>query len=156
PVRRAGGARRRKRAGRARGQPLSVARAPRLERRARRARRAHPRGDERARARAGRGAREAALAAGRVTVGLLGGGVIGGGWAARFVLNGIDVRLYDPDPNAPRKVDLMLENARRALGRLTYAPLPAPGELTFVASPEAAAEGAGFIQENAPERIDLK
>ena len=68
-----------------------------------------------------------------MTVGLLGGGVIGGGWAARFVLNGIDVRLYDPDPDAPRKVGLMLENARHALGRLTYAPLPAPGELTFVA-----------------------
>jgi carnitine 3-dehydrogenase / betainyl-CoA thioesterase len=91
-----------------------------------------------------------------MTVGLLGGGVIGGGWAARFVLNGIDVRLYDPDPDAPRKVDLMLENARHALGRLTYAPLPAPGGLTFVASPEEAAEGASFIQENAPERIDLK
>ena len=38
------------------------------------------------------------------TVGLLGGGVIGGGWAARFLLNGVDVRLLDPDPEAPRKV----------------------------------------------------
>ena len=91
-----------------------------------------------------------------MTVGLLGGGVIGGGWAARFVLNGIDVRLYDPDADAPRKVELMLENARRSLGRLTDAPLPAPGELSFVSSPEEAASGASFIQENAPERIDLK
>ncbi|MFL5964012.1 MAG: carnitine 3-dehydrogenase [Gaiellaceae bacterium] len=91
-----------------------------------------------------------------MSVGLLGGGVIGGGWAARFVLNGLDVRLYDPDPDAARKVDAMLENARRALGRLTYAPLPSPGKLTFVASAEEAAEGAGFIQENAPERIDVK
>ena len=56
------------------------------------------------------------------TLGLLGTGVIGGGWAARFLVNGIDVRLYDPDPEAPRKVEEMLENARRALGRLTYAP----------------------------------
>jgi len=47
------------------------------------------------------------------SVGLLGGGVIGGGWAARFLLNGFDVALYDPDPDAPRKVDEMLENARR-------------------------------------------
>ena len=37
-------------------------------------------------------------------VGLLGGGVIGGGWAARFLLNGVDVVMYDPDPDAPRKV----------------------------------------------------
>ena len=27
---------------------------------------------------------------------LLGGGVIGGGWAARLVLAGVDVRLFDP------------------------------------------------------------
>ena len=47
-------------------------------------------------------------------VGLLGGGVIGGGWAARFLLNGHDVALFDPDPEAPRKVERMLKNARRA------------------------------------------
>ena len=35
-------------------------------------------------------------------VGLLGGGVIGGGWAARFLLNGVDVVMYDPDPEAER------------------------------------------------------
>ena len=31
-------------------------------------------------------------------VGLVGGGVIGAGWAARFLLNGIDVAIFDPDP----------------------------------------------------------
>ena len=40
-------------------------------------------------------------------VGLLGGGVIGGGWAARFLLNGVDVRVYDPIPkpaaSSPRR-----------------------------------------------------
>ena len=44
-------------------------------------------------------------------VGLLGGGVIGGGWAARFALNGIDVVLHDPDPDAPRKVAEVLDAA---------------------------------------------
>ncbi|WP_283812240.1 3-hydroxyacyl-CoA dehydrogenase NAD-binding domain-containing protein [Bradyrhizobium cajani] len=29
-------------------------------------------------------------------VGLLGGGIIGSGWAAKFILEGVDVRLYDP------------------------------------------------------------
>ena len=33
-------------------------------------------------------------------VAIIGGGVIGGGWAARFSLNGWDVSVYDPDPNA--------------------------------------------------------
>jgi carnitine 3-dehydrogenase len=91
-----------------------------------------------------------------VKVGLLGGGVIGGGWAARFLLNGHDAVLYDPDPETPRKVEEMLENARHAYSRLTYAPLPPEGTLTFAATPGEAAEGVGFIQESAPERIELK
>ena len=90
------------------------------------------------------------------TVGLLGGGVIGGGWAARFVLNGTDVRVFDPDPEAPRKLDEVLANARRAFGRLTLAPLPAEGAVTFVGSAEEAAEGVELVQESAPERLELK
>lgn len=90
------------------------------------------------------------------TVGLLGGGVIGAGWAARFLLNGADVRVFDPDPEAPRKLSDVLENARRALRRLTLAPLPVEGTLQFAATPEQAAEGAGFVQESGPEREDVK
>lgn len=89
-------------------------------------------------------------------VGLLGGGVIGGGWAARFLLNGVDVTLFDPDPEADRKVGEVLTNARRALQMLTTQPLPAEGSLTIVATPEAAVDGAEFVQESAPERVDLK
>jgi carnitine 3-dehydrogenase len=89
-------------------------------------------------------------------VGLLGGGVIGGGWAARFLLSGADVRLYDPDPDAERKVHEVLENARRALRRLTLAPLPAEGSLTMAREPEEAVAGAGFVVESAPERVELK
>ena len=90
------------------------------------------------------------------SVGLLGGGVIGAGWAARFVLNGVDVRLYDPDPEAPRKLDDVLVNARRAYARLTLASLPREGEVMFMASAEEAVEGAAFVQESAPERPELK
>src|SRR5207248_1827097 len=158
PVRRDGRTRRRQRSRRPRGQSLPLARQVGIERRARRARRAHPRRNERSRPRPGRGAREAAAEGARVTrrVGLLGGGVIGGGWAARFLLNGLDVVLYDPDPEAPRKLDEVLDNARRAYGRLTYAPLPPEGTLTFAATPEEAAHGVDFVQESAPERVDLK
>jgi carnitine 3-dehydrogenase len=90
------------------------------------------------------------------TAGLLGGGVIGAGWAARFVLNGVDVRLYDPDPDVDRTVAAVLANARRAYRRLTLVPLPEEGAVTLVASPEEAVEGAGFVQESAPEREELK
>jgi carnitine 3-dehydrogenase len=89
-------------------------------------------------------------------VGILGGGVIGGGWAARFLLNGVDVKLFDPDPQAPRKVGEVLDNARRALHKLVSSPLPDEGTLTFVATPEEAATDVQFVQEAAPERMDLK
>jgi carnitine 3-dehydrogenase len=88
--------------------------------------------------------------------GLLGGGVIGGGWAARLMQNGVDVRLYDPDPDAERKVSEMLENARRAWRQLTLVALPAEGSLTVVFSPEEAVEGVEFVQESAPERPEMK
>jgi carnitine 3-dehydrogenase len=89
-------------------------------------------------------------------VGLLGGGVIGGGWAARFVQNGVDVRVYDPAPDAAEKVAAVVENARRAWSRLTLAPLPGPGRLEIVGSVEEAVAGVSFVQENAPEREQLK
>jgi len=90
------------------------------------------------------------------TAGLLGAGVIGGGWAARLLLAGIDVRLYDPSPSAAEAAQVTVERARRAWGRLTLAPLPAEGTLTLVDSVEAAVAGADLIQESAPEREALK
>ena len=49
------------------------------------------------------------------TAAIIGGGVIGGGWAARFLLNGWNVRVFDPDPEAERKIGEVLANARRSL-----------------------------------------
>jgi len=89
-------------------------------------------------------------------VGLLGCGVIGGGWAARFVLGGHDVRLYDPAPEAEQVIGEMLDNARRAYRRLTLAPLPPEGRLTVVGTLDEAVAGATFVQESAPEREPLK
>ena len=44
------------------------------------------------------------------TAAIIGGGVIGGGWAARFLLNGWDVKICDPDPEAQRKIGEVLAN----------------------------------------------
>jgi len=93
---------------------------------------------------------------GLTKAGLLGGGVIGGGWAARFLINGVDVQLFDPDPEAERKVDEMLANARRAWSVLTDAPLPVQGSLTRAATPQDAASGVQFVQESAPENEQIK
>lgn len=89
-------------------------------------------------------------------VGLIGAGVIGAGWAARFAVNGIDVRVFDPDPRAPTRLDEALEDAARAYARLTLAPPLPPGRIELAASLEEAVAGADFIQESAPEREDLK
>jgi carnitine 3-dehydrogenase len=90
------------------------------------------------------------------SVALLGGGVIGAGWAARFVLNGCDVRLYDPAPGARTSAADVLANAREAYEQLTLAPLPREGGLQFVDSVEEAVAGAELVQESAPEQVELK
>jgi len=87
---------------------------------------------------------------------IIGGGVIGGGWVARFLLNGWDVQVFDPDVEAERKVGEVLANARRSLPSLYDVALPAPGQLSFHDSIEEAVEGASWIQESVPERLDIK
>ncbi len=89
-------------------------------------------------------------------VALIGAGVIGAGWAARLVLNGIDVALFDPDPEAERKVGEVLANAERAWRQLLPTPPGRRGRVSFGRDLEEAVAGADFIQENAPEREDLK
>ncbi|GGW31347.1 L-carnitine dehydrogenase [Gemmobacter lanyuensis] len=87
---------------------------------------------------------------------IIGGGVIGGGWAARFLLNGWDVAVFDPDPQAERKIGEVLANARASLPALSDVPMPAEGRLTFAATITEAVEGAEYIQESVSERLDLK
>ncbi|MCE8514781.1 carnitine 3-dehydrogenase [Ruegeria pomeroyi] len=90
------------------------------------------------------------------TAAIIGGGVIGGGWAARFLLNGWDVRVFDPDPQAERKIGEVLANARRSLPGLSDMPLPPEGKLSFHTDLAEAVAGAAWIQESVPERLDLK
>ena len=89
-------------------------------------------------------------------VALIGGGVIGGGWAARFLLNGIDVNVFDPSDSAERSLNQMLSNAKRAYSKLTMAPLVKPGKLVFLDSLEKVVQDVEFVQESAPENPDLK
>lgn len=87
---------------------------------------------------------------------IIGGGVIGGGWAARFLLSGWDVAVFDPDPEAPRKIGEVLANARAALPALADVPMPAEGQLTFSTSIQEAVKDTDYIQESVSERLDLK
>ena len=88
-------------------------------------------------------------------VALIGGGVIGGGWAGRLVENGVDVVVHDPHPEAERRVREVLDNAERAWARLTLVPR-VRGTVSFAATLAEAVAGADLIQESAPEDEALK
>jgi carnitine 3-dehydrogenase len=90
------------------------------------------------------------------TAAIIGGGVIGGGWAARFLLMGWDVRVFDPDPESGRKITEVLDNARRSLPGLSDVALPAEGQLSFHDTMSAALTGVDWVQESVPERLELK
>src|SRR4029077_14781497 len=90
------------------------------------------------------------------TLGLLGTGVIGGGWAARALHFGIDVLAADVKPEMERWIRGAVENAEGALSRLTFAPLPPKGKLSFTTDLNAMARQVDFIQENIPEQLELK
>jgi len=89
-------------------------------------------------------------------ISLVGGGVIGAGWAARFLLNGCDVSIFDPDPEIARKLDATIAAARRAYAKLFPNAAVREGVLTIVESTAMAVDGAQFVQESLPEREDLK
>ncbi|HEX3982336.1 MAG TPA: carnitine 3-dehydrogenase [Acidisoma sp.] len=87
---------------------------------------------------------------------IIGSGVIGGGWAARFLLAGLDVTVFDPHPEAERRMREMVTLAGRAWRKLIAAPLPEMGRLHFAVSLEDAVRDADLIQESAPEVESIK
>ena len=74
---------------------------------------------------------------------IIGGGVIGGGWAARFLSAGLDVTVFDPHPEAERRLREMVALGSRALRKLVAAPLPPEGRLRFVGNLAEAVATAG-------------
>ena len=95
------------------------------------------------------------LGAGR-HVAVIGTGVIGASWAATFLAQGFDVRATDPAADAEAMVRDFVQDCWPTLERFGLAPGAAPDRLRFEATPEAAAEGAGFVQENGPEVLAVK
>ena len=89
-------------------------------------------------------------------VGLVGAGLIGGGWAARCLAHGLDVVATDPSPNAETRLRATVANAWPALKRVGLKPGASQSRLRFVNSLEAAVDGADFVQESATENEDLK
>ncbi|RBM14764.1 L-carnitine dehydrogenase [Prauserella sp. PE36] len=90
------------------------------------------------------------------TVACVGAGVIGGGWAAHFLARGYRVRAWDPAPGAAERLGRLVEAAWPALTELGLADGASRDNLTVLPTLAEAVDGAGFVQESAPEDLAVK
>jgi carnitine 3-dehydrogenase len=90
------------------------------------------------------------------SVACIGAGVIGAGWIARFLENGIDVNVFDLAPDVQQRTNTTLENADLAYSKLTMAQRPVKGKLQFCEDLASAVADAQWIVESVPERLDIK
>jgi carnitine 3-dehydrogenase len=84
-------------------------------------------------------------------VGVIGTGVIGGGWAAHFLRMGLDVVAFDPASGAEDRLRRLVAEAWPTLERLGLRDGADPARLRFADGLEAAAAGVEFIQESTRE-----
>ena len=89
-------------------------------------------------------------------VGIVGAGVIGGGWALHYLRMGFHVDVHDPGAGARDGLLRMLESAWPVLERLGLRPGASPDRLTFCRTLGDAVGGADMVQENCPEDAALK
>jgi carnitine 3-dehydrogenase len=89
-------------------------------------------------------------------VAVIGAGTIGASWAAYFLSRGLPVTAWDPRPDGEAFLRRFIAEAWPALSRLGLAADADPDRITVVRDPAAATVGAEFVQENGPEREDLK
>lgn len=89
-------------------------------------------------------------------VAVLGTGTIGASWAAYFLAQGLSVAASDPAPGGEAFLRRFVDDAWPTLEQLGLAPGADRARLRFDADPVAAVEGADFVQENGPERIEVK
>ena len=89
------------------------------------------------------------------SIGIVGAGLIGSGWAARCLARGIDVVAYDPSPEGQSVIRSHLDNAWYALTKLGF-DRQNSGELTYAATLEDLCANVDFIQENAPDSLEVK
>ena len=91
-------------------------------------------------------------------VAVLGAGSVGASWAALFLAKGWRVQAYDPSADAEARARDFVIQAWPALTALGVAKGATPplDALQFFRSAAEAAKGADLVQENVPERLELK
>src|SRR5215207_3059525 len=86
-------------------------------------------------------------------IGVIGSGIIGASWSSLFLAHGLDVVAYDPSPEAEEGLQNFV---REALAQLADLGRREQGRLSFTADLSEAVDGVDFVQENAPEKEELK
>jgi len=89
-------------------------------------------------------------------VACVGAGVIGGGWVAHFLARGFDVTAWDPAPDTEQRLRRLVEAAWPALEQLGLAPGASMARLSVAPTLSDAVAAADFVQESAPEVLELK
>lgn len=89
-------------------------------------------------------------------VAIVGTGVIGASWASNFLAQGLDVAAFDPATGWAERLHATVAAQWPVLERLGLAAGADRGRLRIATSLEDALEGAQFVQENGPERLDAK
>ncbi|QQK80882.1 L-carnitine dehydrogenase [Salicibibacter cibi] len=90
------------------------------------------------------------------TMAVVGTGVIGNGWIARFIANGHKVLAFDPAAGAEEKTRELLDEVWPTLIAHGVADQASIENVTFTKTLEEAVQHADLIQENVPEREDVK
>ena len=89
-------------------------------------------------------------------IAVVGTGVIGASWAAYFLAKGFDVAATDPANGAEKRLRATVDALWPALQRMGLAEGASRSRLSFEPDIMRAVEGCAFIQENGPERVDVK
>jgi carnitine 3-dehydrogenase len=90
------------------------------------------------------------------TVTCIGAGVIGGGWVAHFLARGFRVVAWDPAEDAEARLRHLVGSAWPALTELGLSEGASTDNLTVERDLDAACAQADFVQESAPEDLELK
>lgn len=90
------------------------------------------------------------------SVAVIGAGTIGLSWATLFAAHGLHVRITDPRPDVASVLDVSVRQFARALPGGPREPEELLGLIEVAADLETAVADTSVVQENGPERIDLK
>lgn len=92
----------------------------------------------------------------KLKVAVIGTGVIGASWVTHFLAHGLEVVASDPAPDAEARLRSLVAQQwpmAVALGAVDGA---SPEHVRFTAEAAEAVKNADFVQENGPERLEIK